>query len=450
VIRGLLNGGSRVGLWLVTLFVGAIFLTCPASFGQAGLMGAAAGTQHSGEDSEADAPVSLMVNLLPAEADLTFSTTLGAVSEFRIERATHLAGNWTTLASVAANETSYADTTISKRISYDYRVIALDSRGRELGKSADVLAGKRNFLDVFTGKVVALKDMRDPAFWQNAVNTIVLGTLTFIPKFVSAVILFAIFYLIYRMVRRIVIGSMRRAHVDASIRDMLASLIKWAIMGFALVIACNQVGLEIAALLTGVSIIGLAIGFAAQETLANFIAGVVIFWDKPFRIGDWIVIDGMFGQILRVSFRSTRMLNLNGETIVMPNTYMLSNRVANHSTHPHVRIEIPIGIAYKDSIDDARRALLATVSEDRRVCVDPPPLVVVVECAASSVNLMFRIWITDEAMEKSIFCEYLEKAKKALDAAGIDMPFPHMQILLDKAPALEGALSAGNAAMGRE
>ena len=231
---------------------------------------------------------------------------------------------------------------------------------------------------------------------------------------------------------------------------MLASLIKWSIMGFALVIACNQIGLEIAALLTGVSIIGLAIGFAAQETLANFIAGVVIFWDKPFRIGDWIVIDGMFGQILRVSFRSTRMLNLNGETIVMPNTYMLSNRVANHSTHPHVRIEIPIGIAYKDSIDDARLALLATVAGDKRVCQDPAPQVVVMECAASSVNLMFRIWITDESMEKAIFCEYLEKAKKALDAAGIEMPFPHMQLLLDKAPALEGALAAGNAGSGAE
>ena len=154
---------------------------------------------------------------------------------------------------------------------------------------------------------------------------------------------------------------------------MLGSLIKWSIMGFGLVIACNQVGIEIAALLTGVSIIGLAIGFAAQETLANFIAGVVIFWDKPFKVGDWIIIDGMFGRVLRVSFRSTRMLNLNGETIVLPNTYMLANRVANHSTHPVVRVEIPIGIAYKESIDKARTALLATVDGDSESAKTQPP-----------------------------------------------------------------------------
>jgi small conductance mechanosensitive channel len=207
-------------------------------------------------------------------------------------------------------------------------------------------------------------------------------------------------------------------------------------MGFGLVIACNQIGVEIAALLTGVSIIGLAIGFAAQETLANFIAGVVIFWDKPFRVGDWIIIDQIFGQVLRVSFRSTRILDLNGETLVMPNTYMLANRVANHSTHPMIRIEIPIGIAYKESIDKARTALLATVDGDERVCKDPPPSVVVAACADSSVNLLLRIWTREEAIERTVFYDYLERAKKALDAAHIEMPFPHMQLFLENTPAI--------------
>src|SRR5438094_315832 len=82
-----------------------------------------------------------------------------------------------------------------------------------------------------------------------------------------------------------------RAAVDESIRDMLGHLIKWSIMGFGLVVACNQIGIQIAALLTAAGVIGLAVGFAAQETLANFIAGIVIFWDKPFRVGDWLEIE---------------------------------------------------------------------------------------------------------------------------------------------------------------
>ena len=81
---------------------------------------------------------------------------------------------------------------------------------------------------------------------------------------------------------------------------MLGHLIKWSIMGFGLVVACNQIGVQIAALLTAAGVIGLAVGFAAQETLANFIAGIVIFWDKPFAVGDWLTIQQTFAQVQRV------------------------------------------------------------------------------------------------------------------------------------------------------
>lgn len=368
--------------------------------------------------------------------NLVWQCELPGIATYRLERAVHGMATWDELKTFPANVNDFKDQAVKQGAIYDYRVIALDSDGRVLETSPAVAESQVNLINALRGDVVSLKDMMDFQFWQQSVNALVLGTLAFIPKLLAALILFGIFWLIYRMIRRIVLGSMARAHVDSSIRDMLGSLIKWSIMGFGLVIACNQVGIEIAALLTGVSIIGLAIGFAAQETLANFIAGVVIFWDKPFKVGDWIIIDGMFGRVLRVSFRSTRMLNLNGETIVLPNTYMLANRVANHSTHPVVRVEIPIGIAYKESIDKARTALLATVDGDQRVCKDPAPSVVVSQCADSSVNLLLRIWTRDEAGEKDVFFDYVEKAKKALDAANIEIPFPHMQLLLENASAI--------------
>src|SRR4029079_2651088 len=178
----------------------------------------------------------------------------------------------------------------------------------------------------------------------DTIRDLIIALVGFIPRLFVAALFILFFWVIYRAVRRILIGSMKRAHVDPSIRDMLGHLIKWTIMGFGLVIAFNQIGIQIAALLTGVSIIGLAIGFAAQETLANFIAGVVIFWDKPFRVGDWIEIDGVFGQVQRVTFRSTRILDLDGDAVILPNTFMLSNKLENHSTHPLTRVSVSIGI----------------------------------------------------------------------------------------------------------
>jgi small conductance mechanosensitive channel len=141
--------------------------------------------------------------------------------------------------------------------------------------------------------------------------------------------------------------------------------------------------------------------------------------------------------VQRVTFRSTRILDLNGQMIIYPNTYVLSNRVANHTTHPLTRVAVPIGIAYKESIDDARRAMLATVAGDERIASEPPPHVVVGACASSSVDLMLRFWITDEGLEKSIVFEYIEKCKKALDAAHIQIPFPHMQVFVENTSAIE-------------
>lgn len=395
--------------------------------------------QPAGNNISGQPAVYLVVTPQGNNIELDWSSQLSQLSQYRIERSNDGGKNWTALTTANPNTGKFEDTNVIEGTSYLYRVIALEGSGRAVGASAEVsiiAPLRKDLLKAMQGQHLTLQDILDFHFWQSSVNAFVLAALSFIPKLVVAVVLFIIFWGIYRMVRRLVVGSMAKAHVDPSIRDMLGTLIKWSIMGFGLVIACNQVGIEIAALLTGVSIIGLAIGFAAQETMANFIAGVVIFWDKPFKVGDWIVIEDMFGQIQRVSFRSTRMLNLNGQTIVMPNTYMLDKRLANHSTHPHVRVDIPIGIAYKESIEDARKALLGTINGDERICQTPPPSVVVEQCADSSVNLSLRLWIRDESAEKTIFHEYLEKGKNALDAAKIEIPFPHMQLMLENTPAL--------------
>jgi small conductance mechanosensitive channel len=273
-------------------------------------------------------------------------------------------------------------------------------------------------------------------YWIDFTKDLVYALVIFVPRLFVAVFLFLIFYAIYRTVRKVVLTGMSKAGVDSSIRDMFGSLLKWTILGFGLVIAGNQVGIQIAALLTGVSIIGLAIGFAAQESLQNFIAGIVIFWDKPFKIGDWVEIDDTFGEVQRVTFRSTRILNLDGEVVCYPNTYMLANKLSNHSTNPINRVCIPIGIAYKESIEQARQALLAIPNHDDRVVRYPPPEIVVTECADSSVNLELRVWIADEAIERKLKYEYLEKMKNALDAAGIQIPYPHLQVFVEDTQAV--------------
>ncbi|HEV7298220.1 MAG TPA: mechanosensitive ion channel family protein [Tepidisphaeraceae bacterium] len=294
---------------------------------------------------------------------------------------------------------------------------------------------------------ITLDDVKQPQFWLETIRDLVKAILIFVPRVIACFIFLFVFYLIYRGIRRLATRKMKDDNVDTSIRDMIGGLLKWTIMGFGVVIACNQLGIPIVAMLTGVSIIGLAVGFAAQETLANFIAGIVIFLDKPFKVGDWIEVDEQEGSVTRVTFRSTRFTNLDGDVVVLPNTAVLAHRIINKSTNPVTRVNVPIGIAYGESIDRAREALLATLDGDPRVQPRPAAEVVVRACADSSINLMLHFWIREERYEDAMVWEYLEKCKKALDAAGISIPFPHMQLLLEKTPALE-MLSGANAKRG--
>lgn len=290
---------------------------------------------------------------------------------------------------------------------------------------------------------LTVEQIFDPGFWRQFLLDTIRWTIGFIPRLIVACFLMGFFWLIYRIVRKVILGSMKAAGVDESIRDMLSHLLKWAVLGFGLIIAGNQIGLEIAALLTGVSIIGLAVGFAAQESLSNFIAGIMIFLDKPFKVGDWVEIDGHLAQVKRVTFRSTRMTDLDGDVVVMPNVQMLSNKLVNKTTNPITRCCVQVGIAYGASIEQARATLLKAVAGDSRIEKMPPPRVDVLALSASSVDLELRFWIREEQFEDAMKYEYTERAKLALDAANISIPFPHLQLLVEPTPAIEKLAARG-------
>ena len=275
--------------------------------------------------------------------------------------------------------------------------------------------GHTRLFQLAEGKqTTSLHEMLQPGFWVDTIKELVVAAVSFIPRLGVSVLFLFVFWLIYRALRRVMLGAMAKAHVDDSIRDLMVTCLKWTVMGFGGVIACNQIGIPIVAMLTGVSILGLAVGFAAQETLANFIAGVVIFWDKPFRVGDWLTVEGTFARVQRITFRSTRLLDEDGEIVIFPNTNMLAKRVANHSAHPlsRVSVTVPLGAC---PLAPARRAMLATVAGDGRVKSMPRPEVVLGEVTKDVTPVVLRFWIDDVSLEQSIAAEYREKIKLAVD-----------------------------------
>lgn len=254
----------------------------------------------------------------------------------------------------------------------------------------------------------------------------------FTPRVAGAVLIFTVFWLIQRLSTQALTHLLRRAGIDDSlIRLLVDNLFRFAVILIGVVMAAGQLGINVTAALAGISVAGLAVGFAAQDSLANMIAGFMIFWDKPFSVGDYLTVQGAYGRVVEITMRTTRIRTQDNTYVVIPNKHIADTILTNHTKHGDIRVNVPVGIAYKEQIPEARRVLLAAVRRLDGVSAAPAPDVVVAELGGSSVNLLVRVWVDRPELERPTFYAALEASKLALDAAGIQIPFPHLQLFLE-------------------
>ena len=263
----------------------------------------------------------------------------------------------------------------------------------------------------------------------------------FLPAFISAVFVFLVFWVLYRILVRILEASLRRStRADEGLRNLTTRSFRIASWTVILIMVLAQFDIDVTALLAGLSIAGIALGFAARDTLENFISGVTIMLDRPFRVGDWIDVDGTYGRVQEITLRSTRLRTLNDQVMVMPNINMINQKLINHSLLPSLRVEIRFGIAYKEFPDEARDVVLALFEDDSRLDESRKPTVVVAGMGDSSVDLVCRFHIRDPSLEVPMRFEYTEKIREALRSADIEIPFPHLQLFIDGADGLREVL----------
>jgi small conductance mechanosensitive channel len=249
-----------------------------------------------------------------------------------------------------------------------------------------------------------------------------------------AVGVLAAFLVAYLLVRAALRPVFERSRLEADARNLLETLAKYTILGFGLILALDQLGFNVTSLIAGLGVAGLALGFAAKDTLANLISGVTILWDRPFRVGDRVEADGEFGQVKKITLRSTRIHTPDNKVVIIPNQNIVNGKIINHTMQASLRVVIPFGIAYEADIAKAREAAMELVKGDERLRERPPPEVGVTELAASAVNMELRFWLKNPHHEGPVISEYLEKIKLALDAAGIVIPYPQLSVRIEKLP----------------
>ena len=259
-----------------------------------------------------------------------------------------------------------------------------------------------------------------------------------VPNVLSAIFVGVIFYGLYRLIVSIVGGVLRRSRgVDQGLETISMRTLRFVGWSFILVLVLSQLGINVAALVAGLGIAGLALGFAAKDSLENFIAGVTILLDRPFSVGDWVTVDTHYGKVEHITLRSTRIHTPNNQTVVFPSVHMVTKAIVNHTSGDPLRVDVPFSIAYKERVEEARQVVLGLVGrDDPRLAPGVDPKVVVTDLGDSSVNMQLRLFLGDPGHAVAVRCEYVERIFGALKDANIEIPFPHLQLFIDEAQAL--------------
>ncbi|MGE5175619.1 MAG: mechanosensitive ion channel family protein, partial [Hyphomicrobiales bacterium] len=252
--------------------------------------------------------------------------------------------------------------------------------------------------------------------WERFLNPDHLRDLAtaYLPRVIAAAIVLVAFWIFLRVTQAALRALLRRGKIDETLIHLLVdSVYRLTIWVLGVVTALGQLGINVMAALAGISVAGIALGFAAQDSLANMIAGFLIFWDKPFLVGDFLTVQEQYGRVVEITLRSTRIRTQENTYVIIPNRQVIDSVVVNHTKHGEIRVNVPIGIAYKESIPEARRVLLDAVRGLEGTIDDPAPDVVTVACGDSSVNLYVRVWVDRPELEKPVFYRAMEASKLA-------------------------------------
>ncbi|WP_312980698.1 small-conductance mechanosensitive channel MscS [Atlantibacter sp.] len=251
--------------------------------------------------------------------------------------------------------------------------------------------------------------------------------LSYLVNIVAAIAIIIVGMIVARAISNTVNKLMLARHIDATVADFLSALVRYGIIAFTLIAALGRVGVQTASVIAVLGAAGLAVGLALQGSLSNLAAGVLLVTFRPFRAGEYVDLGGIAGTVQHVQIFSTTLITADGKYVVVPNGKIIAGNIINFSRQPVRRNELVIGVSYDADIDRVREILTDIVMSDERILPDRERTVRMNELGASSINFVVRGWSKSSDLQ-DVYWDILERAKKALDAEGISIPYPQMDV----------------------
>lgn len=250
-------------------------------------------------------------------------------------------------------------------------------------------------------------------------------------KVLAALAIFIIGRIIARAVAKGILKALQLRKIDNTVSTFIHNLSYGALYVFVIIAALSQLGIQTASFITIIGAAGLAVGLALQGSLSNFASGVLMIIFRPFKLGDYVEAGGKAGTVEDIQIFATQLKTPDNKVVIIPNSAIMDDSIVNYSRKPMRRVDLKIGVSYDAYLPDVKALLTKTVEANEKVLHDEGYKIAVLELADSSVNFVVRVWAkTPEYWD--VYFELIENIKLALDENGIAIPFPQMDVHMQK------------------
>lgn len=248
---------------------------------------------------------------------------------------------------------------------------------------------------------------------------------------ISAILILFIGNLVVKSVAGSVANVLKKKEMDKAVVDFIHGLVRYTLFIIVLIAALSRIGVQTASVVAVIGAAGLAVGLALQGSLSNFAAGVLIVAFRPFKSGDYVEIGGVAGSVDSIQIFQTVLKSPDNKMVVVPNSAVIGGAITNYSRHETRRVDMVIGVSYKSDLQKTKRVLRETLEKDPRILKDPDMTIGVLTLADSSINFVVRPWCKTSDYW-AVYFDSMQAIKEALDANGIEIPFPQMDVHLNK------------------
>jgi small conductance mechanosensitive channel len=259
---------------------------------------------------------------------------------------------------------------------------------------------------------------------EQYLNQLKIILMEYTPKVLMALAVLIIGLLIIKVFVNTTKKVLSKREVDITLQKFLLNLLNWVLKILLFITVVAKLGIETTSFAAILASAGLAIGLALQGSLANFAGGILIIIFKPIKIGDYIEAQGVSGSVKEIEIFTTKLNTTDNKEIIIPNGALSNGNIVNYSTEATRRVDFTFGVGYDSDIKKTKEVISRVINSHPLVLKEPVPAVNLSELADSSINFFTRGWVKKEDYWTVKF-DILEQTKEALDAAGIEIPYPH-------------------------